>query len=85
MLPQSNDPNALLLGALIFSVLDHFGSWLALDWVPTEVITRLISEVECSVVEEIAMEPELPPLPELPDEPEPEPEAEPEPAPRPRP
>jgi len=87
VLPQSNDPNALLVGALIFSALVHFGSWLALDWVPSQEITRLIAEIEFSIVEEIAMEPELPPLPELPDEPESEPEPEPEPEPvrRPRP
>lgn len=87
MHPQLNDPNPLLTYAVIFSAAAHVVTWFALDLVPTEEFTRLISEVELFVIEEVEEEP--PPLPELPDEPEPEVdeelELEPEPPPRPRP
>jgi len=73
------DANALLIGALLFSAVAHLGSWFALEWVDIEKFTRLISEVEFSVVEE---EPELVDIPDEEEIPEEEDEPEPEPEPR---
>ena len=46
---QFYDRNVLLIGALLFSAVAHFGSWHTLGWVDIEEYSRLIAEIEFSV------------------------------------